>query len=149
MENFCPWFAWCILAMCLGREFIGWMWWNNWEGDDDEPFPASLLRASWPGWVVLEKPFTRLCWRMQDVRRQLRTVLARRSSEEAPWEEPMDADGRTPTEWLFINMVGVWNLKNWYGGEYDWEVRKRWEEYLKDRGEPEEPVATEEIVRED
>lgn len=149
MENFYPWFVWSILALYLGREFIGWMWWNNWEDDEDEPFPAPLLWASWPGWTALEKVFDRIIWRTQDVRRLLRTALAWRSSEEAQWEEPVDTDGRTPTEWLFINMVGVWNLKNWYGDEYDWEVRKRWGEYLKDRGEMEETAATEEIVTED
>jgi hypothetical protein len=45
----------------------------------------------------------------------------------------MDQDGRTPAEWFLIAVVGVWQLENWYKDEYDWEVKRKWDEFLKTR----------------
>jgi hypothetical protein len=134
-------FGCLTLALYLGREFIGWMWWENWEDDDDEPFPAPLLVGSRPFWSAFQNMFAWILRQTHDVCRLLRSALARFWPEGAPRGEPMDADGRTPTEWLLINVVGVWNLRSWYGGEYDWEVRQRWEECLEGRKGAEETAA--------
>lgn len=132
MKNFGAYIAFSVLVLYMGRELIGWMWWR-WEDDEDEPFPAPLLWASWPVFCALDGVTSRIRRRVSGLYNILRKLLKRRQARQTPWEGPVDADGRTLEEWLAIGVFGVWDLRHWYDGEYDWEVRRRWEAYLSRR----------------
>ena len=119
-----------ILALYLGKEFIDWVWWCHWEDDEDEPDPAPLLCSSWPAWLKLNSLLcqvsSRLWW---PVREWLRDIFPCLFPRREPPPLPVDQDGRDASEWLLISIVGVWNLE-WYDGEYDSQIKQKWDEYM-------------------
>jgi hypothetical protein len=140
LKNFGLYISYSALALYLAKEFIGWVWWNNWEDDEDEPFPAPILWAFWILTRIFEEKTLRIRCRCESLKWRLRERLMKflnpRWNGEQTLESPMDADGRTPEEWLVIKLVGVWKVRSWYGDEYDWEIRKNWEEVLNARERP-------------
>ena len=137
-----------LLCFCLalgfyaGKEFIDWSWWYHWNDDEDEENPAPFLCLTWIAWKWLGELrfwlWSRLWW---PVRRRLNTIWGRYLCPEFP-DEPADQDGRTLTEWLLIDIVGVWNL-DWFKDDYDQNLKWNWEEYLKSRDETGSPEAEE------
>jgi hypothetical protein len=136
LKNFGVWFTIALLGLSLGKEFLDWIWWYNWEAEGEDN-PAPLLCLMWKAWWTLRRigswlwenfcyPFQP--WLTEMRRRFLPTELAYR---------PVDQDGRTPTEWLLISIIGVWEMENWYKDECDWEVKRKWDEFVKARGETE------------
>lgn len=133
MKNIGLWCAIAAVGVLMGREFRDWVWWYLWEDEEDEPNPAPFLGTTWAAWQLIER--TRF-WLWAKVRRPLERTLASiwkhsRLPELPP--EPTDKDGRTLSEWLAIDVVGIWNLESWYKDEYDWEVKRKWDECLKSR----------------
>lgn len=125
--------ACAILALYLGREFIDWMWGFYLDCDDDDPDPTPLLRSTMPVWWKLDMLGFRLWHRLWwPVRRWLENNLPRVFPVSEPLPTPMDSDGRTPEEWLAIEVIGVWNLE-WYEGAYDKRIKENWEDFLKSR----------------
>jgi hypothetical protein len=132
--------ALCALAnltVLLGKEFVDWVWWYNW-GDGDEDNPAPILSATWSIWCKVRGACSWLWSKFWWVPQRWLTGMWRRNIPAEPFFEPMDQDGRTPTEWLLIEVIGVWDMENWYKDEYDWEVRRKWEELFKARAATED-----------
>src|SRR5208283_2653505 len=128
-----------VLGVLMAREFLDWVWWYNWEDDEDEENPAPLLGVTWAIWQKLQKgwqwTWARTLW--PPWYRIMRIWY--RLFPPGPFEEPVDEDGRTPTEWLAIRVLGIWNLECWYKDEYDWEVKRKWDECLRSRDLAENP----------
>ena len=138
MKNLGTWCALAFLGISLGREFLDWVWWHNW-GDPEEENPAPLICALWRVWgnhkdvcgwlwsnsvAPLALPFERFLWPLFP-------------PEIKP--ESVDQDRRTPTEWLVVDTFGVWEMESWYKDEYDWKVKQRWDEVLKQRNSTSNP----------
>ncbi len=117
-----------FLALYLGKEFIDWAWWYHWEDEDDEPNLAPFLCSIWRVSHWLEVGCSRLWWR---VRIPWERHRGRFCPPEVP-DPPSDQDGRTPEEWLLIESLGVWNLDS-YRDDYDQQVKKNWDEFLRTR----------------
>ena len=137
-----------LLCFCLalglyaGREFINWFWWYYYNDDEDEENPAPLLCMTWTAWEWIGKVhfwlWMRLC---RPIQSHLASIRRRFSPLELP-DEPADKDGRTPTEWLLIGVIGIWNLE-WYKGDYDQNIKKKWDEYMKNHNAIENSEAKE------
>jgi len=133
LRNLGAWMAWAILTLYLGKEFIDWTWWYHWEDDEDEPNPGTLLCSSWPAWLKLEDAVFWLWFRLwRPVRVWLRETFPRLFPRREPPPLPMDKDGRNAVEWLAIAAIGVWNLE-WYDGEYDKQIKQKWDEFVAER----------------
>jgi len=134
-----------LLCFCLalglyaGREFINWFWSYYHNDDDDEEDPAPLLWITWKAWERIDNLSSwvrsRLWWPVQ---RPLAKIRYRSHLPELPIE-PVDRDGRTPVEWLLIAIVGAWEL---YKGDYDQNIKRKWDQYLKARNGTETPDAS-------
>ena len=74
-------------------------------------------------------------------RQRLTTIWGRSFSPDFP-DDPVDEDGRTPTEWLLIDIIGIWNL-DWFEDDYDQNLKRNWEEYLRSRDAAESPEVEE------
>jgi hypothetical protein len=115
----------------MAAELRNWLWWYYWEDDEDEPNPAPLLTSSRAIWQSLDAAWlwfqTRVCW---PVERWLRRNVPRFFPPPEPLAPPVDKDGRAPEEWLLIELIGIWNLEYGYGDEYDWQVKRNWDEYM-------------------
>ncbi len=132
MRNFGAFCALATLAVLLGKEFLDWVWWHNWE-DGDEENPALILCATWGIWRRLRAAYTWLWSRFWQPPHRWLTGMWCRVFRPEPCFEPTDQDGRTPTEWFFIEAIGIWGMERWYKDEYDWEVKRKWEEFLTSR----------------
>jgi hypothetical protein len=133
LDFFVAWWVCLGLSARLGKEFLDCMW-SIWDDEIDEPPSFPLLQATWPLWRRTELAYCWLwvkCW--APLAEWLERRLPRLFPAREPPEIPMDADGRTPDEWLAITVIGIWKLKDWYGDEYDWEVKRNWDEYQKSR----------------
>lgn len=141
MKRIGLWCAVAALGILMGREFRDWAWWYLWEDDEDEPNPAPFLGVFWAAWQLIDRARFWLWVRvLHPLERTLASIWRRGSPPELPLEHT-DEDGRTPTEWLAILVFGIWNLECWYKDEYDWEVKRRWDECLKSRKEDEDSEA--------
>jgi len=133
-----------LLCFCLaiglyaGKEFIDWFWWYYYGDEEEEENPAPVLCLSWKAWEWIDNLSfwlrSRLWWPIQ---RRLARIRYRFRPPELP-NGPVDKDGRTPPEWLLIAIVGAWDL---YKDEYDQNIKKNWDDYLKTRNENKEPEA--------
>jgi hypothetical protein len=135
-----------LLCFCLalglyaGKEFIDWFWWYYWNDDEDEQNPAPVLCTTWWVWEWMGKVRFWVwlkIWR--HVEHSLWAIRRHFSPPQLP-DEPVDRDGRTPVEWLLIAIVGAWEL---YKGDYDQNIKRKWDEYLKARNGTETPDASE------
>jgi hypothetical protein len=130
------------LALYAGNEFIDWFWWYHWNDDEDERNPAPFLCMTWMAWKWLREVcfwlWSRVWWL---ARQRLSTIWGRSFSPDFP-DEPVDEDGRTPTEWLLIDIIGIWNL-DWFEDDYDQNLKRNWEEYLRSRDAAESPEVEE------
>jgi len=131
LKNIGAWFAVATLGALMGKEFLDWVWWYHWEDDEDEGNPAPLLSSTSAVWKLIEQASF---WLWRRIRHPLECWLDSIRGDSPPPElppEPTDQDGRTPTEWLAIEVIGIWNLECWYKDEYDWEVKRNWDDCLK------------------
>jgi len=130
LKNLGTWCALAFLGISLSREFLDWVWWHNW-GDQEEENPAPLLCAIGRVWCNLKDA----CWWLwSQSLGPLETRFERVRGRFFPPKlkpEPVDQDGRTPSEWLVILIFGVWEMERWYKDEYDWEVKRNWDEVSK------------------
>jgi hypothetical protein len=136
LKNPGTWCAFAIMGILMGKEFLDWVWWDNWEDDEDEPNPAPLICKTWAVWELIDRVRFWLwlnIWRLPE--RWIDDIWYR-FFPTGPPKEPVDQDGRTPTEWLLIAVVGVWDA---HKDEYDQKVKAKWEEYLRTRNLAEEP----------
>ena len=133
MENILASCAIATLGALMGKEFLDWVWWHEWEDDEDERNPAPLLCATWTVWQLVEQARFWLWVRIVYFLKRWLESIRWHSPPPQPPPEPTDADGRTPEEWFVIGVVGIWNLECWYKDEYDWEVKRKWDESLKSR----------------
>ncbi len=130
------------LGLYAGKEFIDWSWWYHWNDDEDEENPAPFLCMTWRAWKWIGEVRFWLWSRVwRPARQRLTTVWGRSFSPDFP-DEPLDEDGRTPTEWLLIDIIGVWNL-DWFKDDYDQNLKRNWEEYLRSRAATESTEAEE------
>jgi hypothetical protein len=131
LRNFGTWVACVALAAYVGREFVDRMWSIYSDDEEDEREPAPLLSSTWPFWLKLEMArwwlWLRLCYWP---RRWLEDTFPRLFPANEPPPCPVDRDGRPPEEWLLISLIGVWGREHWYKDEYDWQVKRKWDEYL-------------------
>ena len=133
MNNLGVWCAFAAFGVFMGKEFLDWAWWYYWEDNQDEENPAPLLCGTWGVWCKIQDAYICLWSRFwQPLRRRLTEIWWRFFPPDR-YTEPVDLDGRTPTELLLIAVVGVWEMENWYKDEYDWEVKRKWDEFLKTR----------------
>jgi len=123
---------WVYLALGIyfAKELRDWLWWHNWEGDEDEPNPAPVLSRTWRAWQWLSDGL--FSWVWANVWWPLRQLCDRFRSPGAPPSEPVDQDGWTPIDWLVINAWGVWDpvWRERCKDVYDVQVRRNWEECL-------------------
>jgi hypothetical protein len=131
LKNIETWCAVATLGALTGKEYLDWVWWCHWEDDEDERHPAPLLCSTWAVWQLIGQA---RFWLWMGLWHPLECWLDSIRGESPPFQlppEPTDKDGRTPAEWLAIEVIGIWNLECWYKGEYDWEVKRKWDESLK------------------
>lgn len=138
MEYFGAWAACLVLSSWLGKE-IGEYVWSIWDDEIDDPPTFPLLEKAWPVWRKLDGAWF---WLWVRCLNPLREWGEERLPHWFPPSEPppssLDADGRTPEEWLAIELIGIWNLEVRYKGEYDWQVKRNWDECLNSRHMPKE-----------
>ncbi len=120
------------LAVLLGKEFLDWVWWYNWD-DGDEENPAPVLCVTWGIWRCLRDAYSWLCSKLWHPTQRWLMAMWQQIFPPEPCFEPMDRDARTPTEWFFIEAIGVWGMERWYKDEYDWDVKRKWDEFLESR----------------
>jgi hypothetical protein len=137
------WCAFAVLGILMGKEFLNWVWWYNWEDDEDEPNPAPLLCKTWAVWKLIGRLEF---WLWSNVWFRLKRWICRIWDRVFPPEpfkgERADEDGITPTQWLGIDMFGAWEV---FSGYYDVEVKQKWDEFLKTQNATEHTGAEEEL----
>ena len=129
-----------VLSLMIGMywawELRNWLWWCFWDGEG--PDPAPWLSSTMPTWLWVDKKLFWLRMRLVSPWDWFRSRFLSRRFDQL-WVQ-VDEDGRTPEEWLFISMVGIWNLESWYKDEYDWQVKRNWDEYMEARNAEEGEV---------
>jgi hypothetical protein len=134
-----------VLSLTIGMywawELFSWLWWYFWDGEG--PNPAPWLSLTMPSWLWIER--TLFIFRMR-VGRPWDWFRSRFLPVDVSklWVH-LDKDGRSPEEWLFISLVGIWNLESWYKDEYDWQVKRNWDEYVAAREAQETEGAQKEV----
>lgn len=129
-----PWWFVLAIGVVVAVQFRDWVWWNNWEDDEDERNPAPLLRAVWRMWRALDDAWFWIWWKkLWPVSNRLAEL--RRRFFPDPVEFYADQDGLFPWDWVLIGIGELWKM-----GEhddrfiYDQSVKKNWDEFLKARG---------------
>lgn len=143
MKNIGAWCAVATLGVLMGKEFRDWVWWYLWEDDEDEGHPAPFLGTTWAAWQLIEQAQVWLWARAWHPLERIVASIWRHSPPPEVPPEPTDQDGRTPTEWLAIDVVGIRNLECWYKDEYDLEVKRKWDECVRSRQTNEDSEAEE------
>lgn len=128
MKNIGAWYTVAVIGVMVGKEFLDWVWWYNWEDDEDEVYPAQLIYVMWAVWQSIDAARSWLSWRTwRYAERSLDSIWYHFFPPEVR-PEPIDEDGRTPSIWLLIYVLGVWEV---YKNDYDWQVKLNWDEYMK------------------
>ena len=123
MKSLGLWWFLLAIGVVLAAQFRDWMWWYNWEDDEEGTNPAPLLCALWPVWRALEWVWWRIYWPLHGVYRRFFPLPS-----PPPWREQ---DGFSPLELLAIDIIGLWEL-NWF--DYDLSIKQKWDAFLKARG---------------